>query len=441
MKRREMMRAGLGLVSMGMVPGLTNSMAQGAPLAGDRPRVAAVVTTCYYRSHGHVLLENFFADYPFNGQRTDPGCDVVAIYLDQSGPRDILRPEAERLGIPIYPTIAEALCQGGRSLDVDAVLIIGEHGDYPRNARGQVMYPRRRFFDEVADVFEASGRVAPIFNDKHLSYDWANAKAIYDRAKRLGIPFLAGSSVPLAQRWPSLELPMGVALTEAVSIHGGPLESYDFHGLEVLQSLVEGRSGGEPGVARVRHLEGDAIWEAAEQGLWSVTLADAAMLAETGPGQPSLPRLVERPPFNNAKPRAIILEYEDGFRGTVLQIGGSGTRWNAACQVQGESEPRWTRFYVGPWNNRNLFKALAHAIQVHFRRRDAPYPVERTLLVTGVLDRMLESRERGGVPIETPELGFGYRPTEFRSVRERGASWRLIPEGTSQPEGFHRFYD
>src|SRR5207248_1239514 len=152
---------------------------------------------------------------------------------------------AAKFEIPMYKTISEALCLGGDRLMVDAVLSIGEHGKYPINQKGQTEYPRKRFFDEIIAVFRRSGKVAPVFSDKHLSYRWDWAKQMYDMARELKVPFMAGSSVPLAQRRPPLELPAGAMLDEAVSIHGGGLESYDFHGLEVLQSMVESRHSHE----------------------------------------------------------------------------------------------------------------------------------------------------------------------------------------------------
>src|SRR5207344_952515 len=91
------------------------------------------------------------------------------------------------------------------------------------------------------------------------------------------------SSVPLAERRPALELPANAVIEDAISIHGGGVESYDFHALEVLQSLVEARKGGESGVAQVQFLEGEALWKAADEGLWSIPLATAAMTAELGP--------------------------------------------------------------------------------------------------------------------------------------------------------------
>ena len=87
-----------------------------------------------------------------------------------------------------------------RALAVDGVLLIGEHGDYPTTPWEQPIYPRRRFFEEAIAVMRASGRVVPIFTDKHLSYDWPQARWMFDTAAELGIPLLAGSSLPVAQR-------------------------------------------------------------------------------------------------------------------------------------------------------------------------------------------------------------------------------------------------
>ncbi len=203
---------------------------------------------------------------------------------------------------------------------------------------------------------------------------------------------MAGSSVPLAERRPMLELPPGAPITSAVSIHGGPVESYDFHGLEVLQSMVESRKGGETGIANVRFLDEEGLWQTAEEGLWSTELADAAMAAELGPDTPPIRDLILARRLGGEPSHGILLDYVDGLRAIVLKVGSSGTRWNFACRIKGEDRPRACRFYVGPWNNRNLFKALSHAIQVFFRTGTPPYPIERTLLTTGTLDAAMTSR-------------------------------------------------
>src|SRR5204863_5506423 len=126
-------------------------------------------------------------------------------------------------------------------------------------------------------------------------------------AAKLGIPFMAGSSVPLAQRIPPFALPADAAVTEAVSVHGGGVESYDFHALEVLQSIVEFRKGGETGVGSVEFLTGDALWKAAENGRWSLPLAEAAMEAEFGK-KPSTLKRVEGE--KDDEPHGILLTYK-----------------------------------------------------------------------------------------------------------------------------------
>ncbi len=408
-----------------------------AALPAARPKVAAIFTEFTYRSHAHVILENFLEPYLFNGRWTSPGVDVVSFYADQLPPRDMACFVAKAYKIALYPTIAEALCLGGKQLAVDAVLSIGEFGNYPVNAKGQREYPRKRFFDDIVDVFQRNGRVVPVFNDKHLSYRWDWAKQMYDTAVRMKIPFMAGSSVPLAQRRPPLQLPPKVQVLEAVSIHGGPFEGYDFHGLEVLQSLAEFRAGGETGVSSVQMLNGAALWKAADDGLWSPKLADAAMAAELGSRQPTLRELIQRPPFNTPAPWGILIRYRDGLRAIVLKIGEKHTRWNFACRLAGNPEPQATSFYVGPWQNRNLFKALAHAIQTHFNERQAPYPLERTFLTTGILESAVESRYQSGKSLETPHLQIAYQPRDFRALREMGASWTIITEGMPEPAGIH----
>jgi hypothetical protein len=94
-------------------------------------------------------------------------------------------------------------------------------------------------------------------------------------------------------------------------------------------------------------------------------------------------------------------------------------------------------FNVGPWQNRNLFKALSHAIQHHFIHGNAPYPVERTLLATGILDASMHSRHEAGKVMRTPELEFAYRAIDFRAMREMGASWKIITEDIPEPRGIN----
>ena len=196
------------------------------------PRVAAVYTVFRHRSHAHDILENFLEPYYFNGKLTDPGVEVVSFYADQKAPMgDMTEEVAKQYKVRVCKTIEEALCLGGKELAVDAVLSIGEHGTYPDNEKGQKLYPRRRFFEEICKVFEKTGKSAPVFNDKYLAATWDDAKWMYDRARKLMVPFMAGSSLPVTWRKPNVVLPKDCELVGAVQIGYGPFEGYGFHAI------------------------------------------------------------------------------------------------------------------------------------------------------------------------------------------------------------------
>lgn len=407
-----------------------------------RPKVAAIFTEFRLRSHAYVILENFFEPYFFNGELVDPGCDVAAMYADQFPEGDMAREVSKRFRVPLYESIDKALCCGGDKLAVDAVLLIGEHGDYPYDKIGRHMYPRKQFFDQAIAVMDRSGRHVPLFNDKHLCYRWDWAKEMYDAARKRNMPLMAGSSVPLAERVPPLELPRGAEIETAVVVHGGEMETYGFHGLELLQSLVENRSGGETGIASVQVLLGDEAERAADRGLWSRELLQAALAVEK---KYSAPRQVrpspgpapsKAPAFVNAD-HVIVVNYNDGLQGAVVAKKGEtgSSRWGFACKLKNEDAPHTTLFYNGPWGNRGLFKALSHAIQYLFVERREPYQVERTLLTGGAIDAAMQSHDQKKA-IETPHLDVRYDAVDFRQFREMGRTWRRITVDTLQPTTF-----
>lgn len=404
-----------------------------------RPKVAAVFTELRHRSHAYNILMNLMGTCLFRGKQVDPGVDIVSWYADQFPADDMAREASQRLGVPLFDSIDGALCAGGKSLAVDAVVLIGEHGEYPTNELGQKMYPRKEFFDQIVATMRRSGRFVPVFNDKHLSYRWDWAKAMYDDAQKLGIPLMAGSSVPLAERRPALEMPDDAQVVEAVAIHGGGMEVYDFHGLELLQSMIESRRGGETGISRVELLAGDAYVKAKQAGRWSQDLVAAAMNAERDAGMKRQPRPVQRPGGVPAeKPageHALLVTYKDGTRGAVIKIGSTSDRWNFACRLKDRQEPLATALFNGPWGNLNLFSALSHAIAHFFRTGKSPYPVERTLLVSGALDAAMHAYQ-AGEPRDTPELEFAYQPQDFSLFRETGESWKVVTAETPQPTKF-----
>ena len=81
------------------------------------------------------------------------------------------------------------LCMGGSEVAVDGILAIGEHGDYPVNAKGQRLYPRRHFWEQISGVLATSDNRSqiPIFTDKHLAVTWEDAEWIYRTGRELGL--------------------------------------------------------------------------------------------------------------------------------------------------------------------------------------------------------------------------------------------------------------
>ncbi|HET7767568.1 MAG TPA: hypothetical protein VFN74_02265, partial [Chloroflexota bacterium] len=319
--------------------------------------VAAIVTEYRPLSHADVLCTKLLEGYDLFYTRVEPGVRIASFYTDQVPENDMSRAMAAKHGVPIFPTIREALTLGGDSLAVDGVILVGEHGDYPLNEKQQHMYPRRRFFEETVAVFRDSGRVVPVFSDKHLSYNWEDARWMYDTARELGIPFMAGSSVPIGPRWPPIQVPLGAEVEEALVIGHGPLESYGYHVLEGMQALIERRRGGESGVVAVQCLQGDAFWEAWESGRWDRALQDAALALNPHPDEHPRDYYARRDaeraarratqsgetaPLTSRQSRpigegvAFLVEHRDGLRTTTLMLSGYAGKRTVALRLRGQ---------------------------------------------------------------------------------------------------------
>ena len=172
----------------------------------DIPRVAVIATVWRHNAHADVIGSRLVQGYTLDGQGEFPKLKLVSAYVDQFPANDMSRRLAAEHGFTIYDSVAGALTLGGEKLAVDGVLLICEHGDYPRSATGSVEYPKRRLFGQIVRVFEASGRVVPVFSDKHLEDDWADIAWFYGEAQRLRIPLMAGSSLPTLWRYPEADI-------------------------------------------------------------------------------------------------------------------------------------------------------------------------------------------------------------------------------------------
>jgi hypothetical protein len=378
------------------------------------PKSVAGITTVYRKwSHADVILGKLLEGYRHDGGEK-PSIRLASLFVDQYPKEDMSKGLAAKHGFRLCKSIPEALTFGGDKLAVDGVLIVGEHGDYPHNEKGQHLYPRRRFFEETAKVFEKAGKVVPVFNDKHLSATWDDAKWMYDKARALYVPFLAGSSLPVTWRRPKLQLPKGCEIAAAVQLGYGPLEAYGFHALESLQCMVERRKGGETGVKAVQCLQGKAMWEAMDAGRFPKALLEEAIRIVPAHAEGDY-----REPTAKAKDAAVFLvEYRDGLTAAVAMLNGflyegDGGAFCFAGQLQGEEKPRSTHFYLQQPDPFAHFAYLVRAIESLVRTGHAPYPVERTLLTTGVLDAVMTSKHDGGKRVETPHLKIEYQPTDW----------------------------
>lgn len=408
--------------------GLLTSPLWAADTPAPTQRRLAVVTTVWtYHSHAWHMAERFLAGYPRQGQWHRPPLEVVAAYVDQTPEDDLSRGRAKEFGFTIYPTIAEALCRGGDKLAVDAVLVIGEHGDYPVNEIGQKQYPRYQFFQQIVDVFRRSGRTAPIFNDKHLSWNFEWAKEMVDTAHALGFPLLAGSSLPVTWRMPAIDLPYGAEVEEALVIAHGKTDIYDFHALEALQSFVERRRGGETGVKSMHALRGDAVWNAIQTGSWAnggwdgrlfeACLARSHTLHQGESFSHRYPT-VEQMRAWVAEPIAYRFEYADGLKATMLLMNGLVEDFTVAARLKGQAEPLSTMYHLPPNPNVVYSAGLMSGAEEMFVTGKAPYPVERTLLTSGLVQAGLKSLAAGQTRLETPHLAVRYQaPRESLFLR------------------------
>jgi hypothetical protein len=306
-------------------------------------------------------------------------------------------------------------------LAVDGVVLVGEHGNYPKNEMGQTRYPRYEFFEQIVNVFRSSDRSVPVFNDKHLSWNWDWAKQMYDQSRSMGFAFMAGSSLPVTWRIPSVEMLPDAKIREAMCICYGGVDSYDFHGLETIQCMVERRKGGENGVKWLEAYRGERFWKACQDGVWPRELMTAALCRShtLTPSRPGFDHIL--PLFDDMQrlvkdPVAYRYQHNDGVLATMILFNGLVQDFNFAAYIEGRAEPFSTQMYLPMPPARtslaNFFSPLVHHMEEMFLTGKPGYPVERTLLTTGLTAAGVESLYKNGARLETPHLAVSYQPTK-----------------------------
>lgn len=394
-------------------------MASNAPLS-KKPRLAAVVTSYKKYLHPQHIVDRLLDGYGWNGTYHRPRMEVVSLYVDQRGEGDLSQERADRHPeMKICSTIEDAVTLGTSKLAVDGVVVVAEHGVYPLSKNGIMMRPHYEFFEKITNVYRSSGRSVPYFNDKELSWRWDWSKQMVDVSHELGFPFQSGSSLAVTWRLPSLEFPLGATVKEAISIGYGGMTSYDFHGLETIQCMVERRKGGESGVDWIQTYTKDAFWKAYQDGVWSQALVKAALSRSSTlrPADPTFTNIF--PTVDQMKalvpdPVAYQYKHRDGLLSTMILLNGLVRDFTFAASIDGQSKPFSTQMYLPMPDGRttlaSFFSPLVHNAEEMFLTGKAPYPIERNLLTSGLLIEGVASYKEGK-RLETPNLAaVQYQP-------------------------------
>lgn len=443
-ERRDFIKkSALASAGLGLVPGILLSQKKPVnPLSESmtaRPNRNAMKKIAFlaniYRNSAHadVIGTKLFLGIPTDEGMVDPKVEIASVWIDQIGDNDTGVRISEMNGVKVYPTLEEALCLGGDKLAVDGVVYIGEHGEYKYNRLKQKMYPRMNYLDRIFREIDSSGKPVPVFSDKALSYNWLDSKWIYDRAKELNVPMMAGSSLPYCWRDPELVHPIGTKITDAVAIGYASLDSYGFHVTEILQCMVERRAGGETGVSSVKGLKGGDVWAAIDSGRIPLDLVNAACDRIKGKASGSMREIVKMP-------YAVLVNYIDGTRGTILMLDEYVNQgWAYAAKADGKTVA--TEFVLDHSMSYSHFSYLSLNIQEFMDTGKPPVPIERNLLTSGVIDMGIRSLAENKEKL-TPFFNIKYsvegytsiRPTEPRPTGQSIGPWPpkgyefIIPE-------------
>jgi hypothetical protein len=105
---------------------------------------------------------------------------------------------------------------------------------------------------------------------------------------------------------------------------------------------------------------------------------------------------------------AYRVEYRDGLEAAAFMMNGVAQSACTAVEVEGKSGPVATLMWLQEGKPFQHFACLVQAIEKMFETGKPTYPVERTLLTSGILESILNSKFAGGKRLETPHLGVTY---------------------------------
>jgi hypothetical protein len=420
--RREM----LGMTGMAGLAALTGTAASAVPRtqpAGaarrtgqTRPRVACLVS--YWglpTSHADWIVNKLLDGYWWKGAYTLSQVDVVSFYINQLDTSLLGQKVCKAKNIPIFKTVGEAVTLGGKELAVDGVVIVCEHGNYPTDLKGHWLLPRWWIYQQVIRVFEQSQRSVPIFNDKHLSYNWDDAKWMFDKSRELNFPLTGGSSIPIYYRTPEIDLAPDTPLKNGLVIGDMADEGAAFHCIDVLQSFMDRRKGGETGVKSVQSIRGPEAWKWVEAIPWAHNLLEAVRKKFDLPAG----HFQQGAQTNQQRRQAnlCIVKYNDGTEAAA--ISGSDVGWTFAGDVEGQKDPTIVSMlgFPGPISQFHAGNAHEHWLIEMMLARKEPFNAERLLVSTGIVNYYMDSNWQDGRytavgrVVETPYIDMKYQST------------------------------
>jgi hypothetical protein len=198
---------------------------------------------------------------------------------------------------------------------------------------------------------------------------------------------------------------MGCRIEAAVGVGYGGLDAYGFHALECFQCLAERRRGAETGIRWVQCLEGEAVWKAVDAGVVRRDLLDAALRAA--------PTRTDKDSPRDGRSVLFLFQYNDGLPGAVLMAPEFARGRSVALKLDGRPQPLATEFEGRTSPSYPHFAYLLKAIERMMHTGRPSYPVERTLLTSGLLDQLLTSRVQQQSKLAAPELAICYAPVDY----------------------------
>ena len=130
-------------------------------------------------------------------------------------------------------------------------------------------------------------------------------------------------------------------------------------------------------------LQGDAVWKAGDDGLWSWELLEHALGRSVSRNAGDIRANCKRFPrpanwdFVARGPIAFLVEYADGLKATVLQLDGHVADETFAARVEGEKKPQSCLFWLPPPPGAAFLEALASHVETFVATGKPPYPAER----------------------------------------------------------------